>query len=70
MSAAIFRGAVVRGKAETSVMFAAFDDAVHHVDPGVRPSKFAALLAPFPTSSQAQAALFAAGCNMVGEVGR
>lgn len=70
MSAAMFRGAVLTGKAETSVLFACVDPAAHHVAPAVRQSRFAAALAPFPSGREAQAALVAAGCNVVREVSR
>jgi hypothetical protein len=70
MSAAILRGSVIDGKTETSVLFAAVDPSAHHVDPGVRSSRFSALLAPFVSRREAEAALLACGCNRVGEVGR
>ncbi len=47
-------------------LYAAFDQAAAHVDPGVRTSRFAAWLAPFPNQQLAELALIAAGAVIGG----
>lgn len=46
---------------ERGRLFAAFDPTAHHVQPGVRDSRFSAFLAPYRTREEAEAALIAAG---------
>lgn len=58
---------VVTGFHETlGDLYAAFDGAASHVDPGVRTSRFAARLAPYPTQQLAELALVAAGAVLGG----
>lgn len=47
-------------------LFAAFDPQVHHVQPGVQDSRFAAFLAPFRSREEAETALVAAGAVIGG----
>ena len=47
--------------AELGDLFAAFDPTAHHVEPGVRSSRFAARLAPFRTREEAEQALIVEG---------
>lgn len=47
--------------AEMDDLFAAWDAAVQHIEPGTRSSRFAARLAPFPSREAAELALFQAG---------
>lgn len=42
-------------------LFAAWDPTSHHVEPGVRSSRFAAYLAPFRSREEAERALVDAG---------
>jgi hypothetical protein len=52
----------VRGHhGELGDLFAAFDATAHHVEPGVRSSRFAARLAPFSSREDAERALLAEG---------
>ena len=57
MTAAYLRGA----HAELGDLYAAWDPHSHHVEPGVRSSRFAARLAPFLSREEAEAALLAEG---------
>jgi hypothetical protein len=52
------------------VLWAAVDPTVHHIEGGVRESRFGARLAPFKTHEEAAAALIAAGCSIQTESGR
>lgn len=47
--------------AELGDIYAAFDPEAHHVEPGVRTSRFGARLAPFRTREEAERALLAEG---------
>ncbi len=47
--------------AELGDLYAAFDPEAHHVEPGVRTSRFAARLAPFRTRDEAERALIEEG---------
>jgi hypothetical protein len=51
---------------ERGRLFAAFDPEAHHVEPGVPTSRFAAFLAAFRTSEEAERALLEAGALVVG----
>lgn len=55
--------------AEFGDLFAAWDTASHHVEPGIRSSRFAARLAPFPSRDQAERALIGAGAVIEHERG-
>ena len=57
MSAPYLRG----NHAEFGDLYAAWDSCSHHVEPGVRASRFAARLAPFRTRDEAEQALIAEG---------
>lgn len=57
MSAAIIAAA----HAELGDLYAAFDPTAHHVEPGVRTSRFAARLAPFRSREEAERALLTEG---------
>ncbi|WP_305097475.1 hypothetical protein [Croceibacterium aestuarii] len=57
MSAQYLRGQ----HAELGDLFAAWEPCSHHVEPGVRNSRFAARLAPFRTREEAEQALIAEG---------
>lgn len=46
---------------ERGRLFAAVDPSVHHIEAGIRDSRFGARLAPFRTREEAEAALVAAG---------
>lgn len=46
---------------ELATLWAAVDPSVHHIEGGVRGSRFGARLAPFKTHAEAEAALIAAG---------
>jgi hypothetical protein len=46
---------------ELGDLYAAWADDVHHIEPGVRSSRFAARLAPFRTCEEAERALIAQG---------
>lgn len=50
-------------------LFAAWDPDAHHVEPGVRGSKFAAFLSPFRTLEDAERALLDAGAVLGGTDG-
>lgn len=52
---------VTAAHAELGDLYAAFDPLVHHVEPGVRTSRFAARLAPFRSREEAERALLAEG---------
>lgn len=51
--------------AELGDQFAAWAPHVQHVEPGVRSSRFAALLAPFATREAAEQALIAEGATIL-----
>ena len=51
---------------ELGDLFAAFDPAAHHVEPGVRSSRFAARLAPFRSREEAERALIEEGAVIGG----
>lgn len=50
-------------------LYAAFDPSVHHVEPGVRSSRFAAFLAPNRTQVETERALIDAGASIGGNDG-
>jgi hypothetical protein len=52
--------------AELGDLYAAFDPAARHVEPGVRTSRFGAQLAPFRSREEAERALIAEGAIIVG----
>jgi len=52
--------------AELGDLFAAWDPAASHVEPGVRSSRFAARLAPFTSREAAERALCEAGAVLDG----
>lgn len=54
-------GIILAADAERGDLFAAFDAQAHHVEPGVRNSRFAARLAPFRSREEAERALIAEG---------
>lgn len=47
--------------AELGDLYAAWDPSAHHVEPGVRTSRFGAGLAPFRSREEAELALIAEG---------
>jgi hypothetical protein len=49
---------------ERGKLFAAVDASVHHVDGRIAERRFAAFLAPFVSTSEAKAALVAAGAEL------
>lgn len=56
---------VVAGRfADLRPAYAAFDGSARFVTGGVRPSRFAAQLAPFRSQAEAEAALLAAGAEV------
>lgn len=52
---------------ERGRLYAAFDPLAHHVEPGVRDSRFSAFLAPYRSREDAEAALIAAGAVLLGD---
>lgn len=58
---------VIGDHVERGRLYAAFDPLAHHVDPGVRDSRFSAFLAPYRSQEDAEAALIAAGAVLRGD---
>jgi hypothetical protein len=56
--------------AELGDLYAAWAPGVEHVEPGVRSSRFAARLAPFPCREDAERALLEAGAVFEPEAAR
>ena len=58
---------IIATHAELGDRFAAWDTASAHIEPGVRSSRFAAWLAPFPDRKAAERALLEDGAVIAGE---
>ena len=59
---------LIRAEHEEGDLWAAYDETAHHVEPGVRCSRFAARLAPFSSREAAERALIEAGA-IIGNAG-
>ena len=55
---------VITAEHENGTLYAAVDPSVRFIEPGVRDSRFAARLAPFPDEASARSALKATGAKL------